>query len=144
VQFAQVLLSDEQALMTRLALDLILNDPERYEMTDDERAAYERLAVFFGHIAADPSRFAPTGERAKTVKSLVRRAKGAAQPQSRRKPKRSQGQQKRDRAARRLSVEAWNKAVEQYHRELEEAEAYQREQEIAAQTQVILPSGVQA
>jgi hypothetical protein len=128
VQFAQILLSDEQALMTRLALDLILNDPERYQMTDEERADYERLAVFFGTVAAEPSRFAPTGERARTVKSIVRRAKGPAQPASRRKP-RSQGQQKRDRAARREAVEMFNAAREAYLKDQQDLEEYMREQQ---------------
>lgn len=130
MQFVQPLLTDEQALLTRLAIDLILQDPERYEMTDEERADYERLAVFFGYVAANPRSFAPTGAMARTVKRIVRNArKGAAQPQSRskRKLKRSQGQQKRDRAARREAVAQFNAAREAYERDRADHEAYMEE-----------------
>lgn len=129
MQFAQVLVTDDQALKTRLALDLILQDPERYEMTDEERADYERLAVFFGLVATNPSHFAPTGEMARTVKSIIRRAKGPAQPQSqsKRRLKRSQGKQKRDRAAKRLAVEQYNEAFAAYEKDRLDFEEYERE-----------------
>lgn len=127
MQFAQIVVTDDQALKTRLAIDLILQDPERFVMTDEERADYERLAVFFTVVANEPSRFPPTGSAARSVKSMVRRAKGAAQPQSRRKPKRTQGQQKRDRVARREYVAQYNAAVEQYEKEAAEAAEYEQE-----------------
>ena len=129
MQFAQILVTDDQALKTRLALDLILQDPERYEMTDEERADYERLAVFFGLVATNPSHFAPSGDMARTVKSIIRRAKGPAQPQSqsKRRAKRSQGKQKRDRAARRLAVEQYNEAYQAYEKDRLDFEEYERE-----------------
>jgi len=130
MQLTQLLLADEQALKVRLAIDLVLQDPERFVMTDEERNEYERLAVFFGTVASDPSRFAPTGEMAQTVKSLVRRARGPAQPQSGRnkrkvRQERRQGFAKRRRAQRREFAEAYNAAVERVERDM--AEKYDKE-----------------
>lgn len=126
MQFVQVVLTDDQALLARAALDLILNDPERYVMTDEERADYERLAVFLGHVAQNPSEFPVTGKMATSVRKAVRRIAGPAQPQSRRR-KRSQGQQKRDRKARRELVAAYNEAVARMEAERQEAEEAHRE-----------------
>jgi hypothetical protein len=134
VQFVQLVLTDDQALLVRFALDQIINDPERFVMEDEERADYERLAVFFGTAAAEPSRFPPTGAQASRVKSIVRRAKGPAQQLSRAK-KRSQGQQKRDRKARREMVEAYNAAFERMEAERAEMEQLQTELEARIENQ---------
>jgi septal ring factor EnvC (AmiA/AmiB activator) len=135
VQFVQTLITDEQALKIRLAIDMILQDPERFVMTDEERQEYERLAVFYGHAVTNPSAFSPTGEMAQTVKKLVRRAKGPAQPKSLRNKRkarqaRRRAWQKIQRQQRREMAEQFNAAVEQLAKDREEAEA--AAQELAA------------
>ena len=127
MQFVELVISDEQALMTRLALDIILNDPERYVLSDEERQQYERLAVFFGTAAADPSRFPLSGRQAKTIKSIVRKAKGPAQPQSRRnrrKVRQAQRQSfhKRRRQELREFKDEYNEAMKKLAAEAEEAQ----------------------
>lgn len=132
MQFAQVLLTDEQALMSATAIRLILEDEERYVLTDEERDGFTKLAGFFGLVAERPTAFAPKGAMARSVKSIVRRAKGAAQPVSQtkaRKAKRSQGQQKRDRQAARELRAHFNAAREKYEAERAEMEAMDRELE---------------
>lgn len=133
MQFTQILLTDEQALKARLALDLVLEDPERFVMTDEERADFSRLAMFFGYVAANPSQFPPAGEMAQTVKTIVRRAKGASQPQSGRnkrkaRQERRQSFSKRRRQERKVFVEAYNVARERYEQDVKELEEVQREQ----------------
>lgn len=132
MQFVETLITDEQALKIRLAVDLILQDPERFVMTDEERTEYERLAVFFGHAATNPSAFAPTGQQAQTVKTLVRRAKGPAQTQSRRNRRKARQERrtswrKRERAHRRETAEQFNAAMESLQRDMAEAEAAAQE-----------------
>src|SRR5579859_6179227 len=113
MQFVQTLITDEQALKIRLAIDMVLQDPERFVMTDEERQEYERLAVFYGHAVTNPSAFSPTGEMAQTVKKIVRRAKGPAQPKSlRNKPK---ARQERRRAIQKLRRKQRREYNEQYN-----------------------------
>jgi len=121
--------------MTRAALDIVLNDPERYVMTDEERQQYERLAVFYGTAAAAPARFPLSPRQASRIKSIVRKAKGPAQPQSRRnkrkaRQERRQGFQKRRRKELKEFREEYNKALATLRAEAEEAEA--AAQELAA------------
>ena len=133
-----------------MALDIILNDPERYVLSEDERASYEKLAVFFGVAATDPSRFPPTGDSARMVKKLMRRAKGPAQPQSRRN-KRKARQERRMRTAKarrkykREDAENYNRAREAMEAELREMEQIHAEIEAQhageAQFMVIGPDG---
>ncbi|MDE2103114.1 MAG: hypothetical protein KGL39_38065 [Patescibacteria group bacterium] len=132
MQFVQTLITDEQALKVRLAIDLVLQDPERFVMTDEERTEYERLAVFYGHAASNPAAFSPTGEMAQTVKKLVRSAKGPAQPSSRRnrrkrRQERRTSWRKRERMHRRETAEQFNAAMEALRRDAEEAEAAAQE-----------------
>ena len=132
MQFVQTLITDEQALKIRLAIDLILQDPERFVMTDEERTEYERLAVFYGYAATNPSAFSPTGEMAQTVKTLVRRAKGPAQPKSLRNKRkarqaRRRAWQKIQRKQRREMAEQFNSAVEALAKDREEAEVAAQE-----------------
>lgn len=127
MQFVQTLITDEQALKIRLAIDLVLQDPERFVMTDEERTEYERLGTFYGYAAANPSAFAPTGEMAQTVKSIIRRTKGPAQPASRRNKRkarqlRRRAHQKMMRKQRREFNEQYNAAMEQLRKDAEEAE----------------------
>jgi hypothetical protein len=127
VQFAELVLSDEQALMTRAAIDLVLSDPERFVMTDEERADYERLAVFFGAAAVEPSRFPLSPRQADRIKSVVRKAKGPAQPQSRRnkrkaRQERRQSFHKRRRQENRQMREQYHAAMEALERDRQEAE----------------------
>jgi hypothetical protein len=135
VQFIQTLLTDEQALKIRYAIDVLLQDPERYVMTDEERTEYERLAVFWGHAVTNPSAFSPTGEMAQRVKTIVRRAKGPAQPPSRRNKRKARQEQRRAfqklrRKQRREFNEQYNSAMEQLRSDAEEAE--RNAQELAA------------
>lgn len=118
--------------MTRAALDIVLNDPERYVMSDEEREAYERLALFFGRAAVDPGHFPLTGKSAARIKSIVRKAKGPAQPQSRRnkrkaRQERRQSAQKRRRADNKLYREEYNEAMAKIRQDQEEAEAAMQE-----------------
>jgi exonuclease VII large subunit len=84
-------------------------------------ADVQRLAMFFAGVAADPSRFPVTGNMAPSLKKAARRAKGPAQRLSR-AVKRTQGQQKRDRQARREAVAAYNEARERVERDMQEME----------------------
>lgn len=132
MRFVQPLLTDEQSLLTSLAIKLILEDEERFVLSEDERAQYEKLATFFGIVAQRPTQFAPTGQNASTVKSIVKRAKGPAQPQTRRNARkarqlRRRAHQKLMRKQRREVAEQWNAAVEQYEQERAEAEAQAQE-----------------
>ena len=132
MQFVQTLITDEQALKIRLAIDLILQDPERFVMTDEERTEYERLAVFYGYAATTPSAFSPTGEMAQTVKQIIRRAKGPAQPKSLRNKRKARQERrtsfrKRERAQRREMAEQFNLAIEALAKDREEAEAAAQE-----------------
>lgn len=130
-QFVHPLLTDDQALMAATAIRLILEDEEKYVFTDEERDQFTRLAGFFGLLAEHPSQFPPKGAMVSTVKRITRRAKGAAQPQSRstRKAKRSQGRQKRDRAARREQVAQYNASLAAYEKDMRDAEEAHRELE---------------
>lgn len=130
----------------------MLADPERYVMEEEERADFERLAVFLGAAAAQPSRFRPQGKNASRVRSIVRKAKGPAQPQSRRnKRKARQAERQRfakfRRAQRREMVAAYNAAVEAMEADRAEAEAYMREieEQIKGQPRVDIvdPTGQQ-
>lgn len=132
MQFVELLLTDEHALKTALAIDLVLQDEERFVMTDEEREAYTQLAQVFTFAAANPHRFAPSGHLAQTVKEIRRKARGQAQPQSRRNRRKARqearmGFAKRRRKERRAEIESWNAAVEQMQRDREDAEAYERE-----------------
>lgn len=95
-------------------------------MEDEERAEFERLAVFLGTAAANPGSFRPQGKNAARVRSIIKRVTGPAQRPTRRKP-RSQGQQKRDRQARRELAAAYNAAVAQMEADQAEAEKYHAE-----------------
>lgn len=132
MQFAEIVLTDEQALKARFALDELLRKSEgedaEYDMEDDERADFERLAQFLGIVATSPEQFRPTGKNAARVRSIVKRAKGRAQTPSLRK-KRS-GRHQRRRAARmherrnREAVEQFNAAQAAYAKDQEELEQY--------------------
>lgn len=137
MQFVELVVSDEQALMTRAAIDLVLSDPERYVMTDEERADYERLAVFFGTAAIEPYKFPLSGRQAARIKSVIRKAKGPAQPQSRRNKRKARqarriGFAKQRRKDNREFKDAYNEAMAKLR--AEEAEAEQAHEEIAART----------
>jgi hypothetical protein len=128
VQFVQLLLTDEQALYLNASVDLLLADTERFVMTDEERDNYQRLSVFFSEVVRNPAHFAPTGEMADTVKSIVRKLKGPAQPQSRRNRRKARQERrmsfrKRERAQRRENAEMYNAAMAALEAERVEAEA---------------------
>ena len=113
--------------MTRAALDIVLNDPERYVLTEEERSAYERLAVFFGHAVVDPSRFPLSPRQASRIKSVVKKARGPAQPQSRRNKRKARQERriafaKQRRKQNREFREQYNEAMAQLRKEQEEME----------------------
>lgn len=97
-------------------------------LTEEERHDYERLAVFFGTAAAEPARFPLSGRQASRIKSVVRKAKGPAQPLSRRNKRKArqekrQGFHKRRRKDLKQFREQYNEAMAQLRKEQEEAEA---------------------
>lgn len=127
MKFAELVISDEQALLTRAAIDILLSDPERYVMTDEERADYERLAVFYGAAAVEPERFPLSPRQASRIKSVIRKAKGPAQPKSRRnkrkaRQERRQSFRKRERAQRKEFAAQYNEAREALEKERQEME----------------------
>lgn len=132
MQFVQLLLTDDQASKLKVAVDLILEDPERYVMTEEETEDYQRLSVYFTAVAGSPAHFAPSGEMAKSVKRIMRRAKGPAKPQSRRNKRKErqaarQGGAKRRRAERREAAEQYNAALAEVMEQQAKAEAEQAE-----------------
>lgn len=145
----EIVLTDEQALIARTALESIIAD-ENYELTEEERAEFERLSAFLGIVSQYPSRFPVTGKLAPSVRKAIRRVKGAAQPQSRRnrrkaRQERRQGYAKVRRQARREHREAYNRAVELYEAEAREMQEIAAEQEArwASQPQykIVTPEG---
>jgi hypothetical protein len=139
VQFAAPVITDHQAQLLRVALDAVLADEERFVLTEEERADYERLAVFFGQVSVSPGSFPLPPEMATRIRKVVRRAKGAAQPP--RKPKRHarlearQGRQKFLRKNRRELAAQYNEARQKMEDEMREAEELIRaaEERIATQ-----------
>lgn len=120
--------------MTRAALDIVLNDPERYVLTEEERSAYERLAVFFGSAAVDPARFPLSPKQASRIKAVVKKTRGPAQPQSRRNKRKARQERrisfaKKRRKQNREFREAYNEAMAKMAAEREEMEAAYREVE---------------
>jgi hypothetical protein len=95
----------------------------------DAEADLQRLAVFFGAVAAEPSRFPLSGQFAEALKRGARKAKGPAQPKSRRNARKVRqekriGAAKRRRAARRDFVAQHNavqEAMQAEHQEMNEA-----------------------
>lgn len=140
MQPVQIALTDDLALKARLALDHLLADEEHVQLTDEERADFERLAVIFGQVATHPEQFKPTGRLAARIKKVGRRVQGPAQPQSHRN-KRKARQERRQRyhkwrrRERKALAEMHNRAMEQYERERQEMEAFYRavEERIASQ-----------
>lgn len=141
MRFVSVLLTDEQAELAAAAL----RDAEsalREELTDEEHTGEQaannervaedarfagRLSMLFQDAAENPTKYAPTGKMAATVRGIVRRAKGPAQPP--RKNKRKARQEARMRTSkerrkfRRQIAENYNKA-----RTIMEAEKAEMEQ----------------
>jgi hypothetical protein len=128
MQLVQLVLTDDQALLTRQLIDLALSNSTEDQVGEVEADA-QRLAVFFGAIAADPDRFPVSGRMATAMKRAKRRAKGPAQPQSRRNKRKARQEKrmsfhKRRRKERREFAEAYNaarEAMEAEQREMEEA-----------------------
>jgi hypothetical protein len=123
LKFVQVVLSDDQARLVAQAIPLALENSTEDQIGDGEDDL-KRLAMFFAGVAESPEAFPITGRMAGKVKAIVRQAKGPAQPQSRSKraKKRTQGQQKRDRQARREGVAEFNVARERYEQDVKDME----------------------
>jgi hypothetical protein len=125
-QLVQLVLTDDQALLTRQAIDLSLSNSTEDQIGDAE-ADLQRLAVFFGAVAAEPSRFPLTGQFAEALKRGARKAKGPAQPKSRRNARKARqetriGFAKRRRAERRDLVAQHNAVQEAMQAERQEME----------------------
>lgn len=127
MRFAEIVITDQQAVMARYAIDALLAD-ENHITTEEERADFERLAVFLGQVATSPEAFPLQGKNATRIRSVVRRAKGPAQP--RRKPKRHarlekrQGRQKFLRENRRELAAQYNEARAKVEADMREAEEF--------------------
>jgi len=131
-QFAQVVITDGQALMIRMAVDEVLADTERYIMEEDERKDWERLAVFIGLVAQSPSAFPVTGTYATKIKRAVRAARGPAQPQSRRNKRKDRQERRRSfniqrRKDRREDAEEHNRIQQIHEQEAKEAAEFYAE-----------------
>jgi hypothetical protein len=132
VQFVQALLTDDQALLVTVAIKAVIDD-DNYVLTEEEQTNYARLAVFFAELAKNPSRYAPKGELARTVKKIVRKSKASQTPptgtnnsvMNGRKLRQSKRRatHKARRAMRREFNESYNAAVESMEADRLEAEA---------------------
>lgn len=123
MQFVQTLLTTDQTSKVEQALKLVLDRADDLGIVwndENEQNEYAQLAGFFQAVTENPTKFAPRGEMARTVKQIYRRVKGPAQPKSA-APKRSQGQQKRDRKLRRELAAEYNAARERVEKDMEEA-----------------------
>lgn len=93
----------------------------------EAEADLQRLAVFFGAVAADPSRFPLSGQFAEALKRGARKAKGPAQTPSRRNARKERQEKrqsfhKRRRKETRETKDAYNAAVEAVAAERQEME----------------------
>lgn len=140
MQPVQIVLTDELAGLLAASAQITLKAHEADQivsLTEDEQTEYKRLAVFMAAVASEPEKFPLRESLARSLKTKVRAAKGEAQPKSRsgRKAKRSQGQQKRDRAARKVEVANFNRAREAYERDRIDHEAYLAERQAQMETE---------
>jgi transcription elongation GreA/GreB family factor len=145
----QLLLTDEQA---ELAAAALLDAEEQLkedvndlpELTSEDVAFKEsrlaeiqqvgRLFLLFQDASERPAKYPPTGKMASSVRTIVRRAKGASQPNTRRNRRKARQAERRayrkfTRLHRREIAEQYNAAVEQMEKEQAEYEAAQRELE---------------
>ena len=80
-KFVQITLTAQQAWLLGVAAD---NGASTKGISQQAKDNLERLSVFFYDVASDPESYPVRGEAARaTVKTLVQRAKGPAQTQSR-------------------------------------------------------------
>lgn len=91
MRLVQTLLTEQQAAMIEQALKHLLRDAADGQVafsSQAEEGAYLQLTGFWQKVVEHPEAFPPRGDMARTVKSIVRRAKGPAQPPSGRRKKR--------------------------------------------------------
>jgi len=134
VQFVQVVLTDEQALLLKGAADIAIEHAEDNAISEDEQNDLRRLAVFLTGVATTPEAFPVTGRMAANIKKRVRDLKGPAQPtrnanQRKARQERRQSVQKRARLERRETVAEHNAARERYERDMAELAEAQAELE---------------
>lgn len=145
MRFAQLVLTDDQLDLVAGAL---ADAAKQEELNDDDLQQLGVLQEFMELARDEPHRFPITGKQAGSIRTAVRRAKGAAQPQSR-KNKRKARQEKRIRTSkerrkfRKQIAESYNAAMEVQRRENEEIEQLHREIEerVAAQPKYRLLAG---
>lgn len=138
MQPVQIVLTDELAGLLAAAVGITISAHEADQivtLTDEELVEYKRLAVFLTAVASEPERFPLRESLARSLKKKTRQVKGPAQRPSGRKGKRSQSQQKRDRAQRKLEAEQFNQAREAYARDQADLEAYIEERKSQIETE---------
>jgi len=124
MQFVQLLLTDQQVELLAAAARDGMNTPDIH--SEDANELW-RLHLLLQDASEKPSKYPPMGKMAASVRTLVRKNKGAAQPP--RKNKRKQRQEGRRawniqrRKQRRIFAEEYNKAVEIMEAETAEHEA---------------------
>lgn len=122
-RFAQLVLTDDQLDLVASALRDATNNPD---ITFEQSQEVDDLRYFFETARDEPSKFPVTGKMAGSIRTAVRRAKGAAQPQSR-KNRRKARQERRMRTSkerrkfRAVIAKSYNEAVERMRQEDEEA-----------------------
>lgn len=128
MRIVQVGLTEDQAKLLLGAAQIAVDRAEDYSINPAEVEEFKRLEMFLTAVMLNPEAFPATGRLAKTVKTLTRRAKGPAQPQSRRNRRKARQEQrqsfaKRRRQERKALAAAYNEARERTEAEMSEAEA---------------------
>lgn len=130
MRFAQIVVTDEQAELISAALNDAAGNEDLHE---DDAKQIGRLQLMFQDVTETPAKYPVTGKMAGTVRSIVRRAKGAAQPKPLNTRKARQEQRMRTakerRRLRRQIAGSYNAAVEIMEQEQLEAEAARKEAE---------------
>lgn len=129
-EFAQIVISADQARMLHFAVESILQD-EDYVMTEPEAEEFKRLAVFLSAVHGYPNHFPVTGQMAAKIKRAKRQFKVPV-PQTRRNKRKARQEartsyRKRSRIARREEVEAFNLAQQTQEQEAQEAAEFYAE-----------------
>jgi hypothetical protein len=149
VQFAQIVISDEQAAQVAQLIDHNIQHAEEFGLVFDEEGeqeGLERLAVFFAAVAGNPQHFPVTGRMATKIKTAVRRSAAdgaklgndgvpegvpvATSPRKERQERRMRTSKAR-RSMRREQAESFNQAREIM--EAEQLEAQQAHEELLAE-----------
>lgn len=127
MQLVQLVLTDDQALLNRQLIDLALSNSTEDQLGEAEADA-QRLAVFFGAVAAQPEQFPVTGRMAAQLKTLQRKAKGPAQTETKRNKRKARQLKRQSFSKRRRAERAEYTAAYNVAREAMAAEAVEMEE----------------